>query len=56
MGIQSREKYIWQQGVTGTVNIDMTPEFAAKLSAAFTATLKSRGPLGSAVTVPGLHR
>ena len=42
MGIQSRRNIFGSRGVTGTVNIDMTPEFAAKLSAAFAAALKSR--------------
>jgi len=34
------------RGVTGTVNTDMTPEFAAKLAAAFAAAVKSRGIIG----------
>ena len=33
--------------MTGVVNVDLTPEFAAKLGAAFGATL----PKGSAVTI-----
>ena len=34
------------RGVTGTVNTDMTPEFAAKLGAAFAAAVKNRGIIG----------
>ena len=34
-------------GVTGLVNVDLTPEFAARLGAAFGATL----PKGSTVTI-----
>jgi len=34
------------RGVTGTVNIDMTPEFAAKLGAAFASAIKGRGIVG----------
>ncbi len=34
------------RGVSGTVNIDMTPEFAAKLGASFGAVIKNRGIIG----------
>lgn len=34
------------RGVTGTVNIDMTPEFAVRLGAAFAVVVKSKGAIG----------
>lgn len=34
------------RGVTGTVNIDMTPEFAVRLGAAFAAAVKGKGMIG----------
>ncbi len=46
-GAQGRRVLFGRYGVTGLVNIDLTPEFAAKLGAAFGATL----PKGSMVTV-----
>ncbi|MGQ9516992.1 MAG: sugar phosphate nucleotidyltransferase [Anaerolineae bacterium] len=46
-GAQSRRTLFGRFGVTGMVNIDLTPEFAAKLGAAFGATL----PKGSTVTI-----
>ena len=45
-GSKAGRNIFGSRGVTGTVNIDMTPEFAAKLSAAFAAALKSRGTIG----------
>jgi len=38
-GAQARRALFGRYGVTGLVNVDLTPEFAARLSAAFGATL-----------------
>jgi len=46
-GSQGRRSLFGRYGVTGVVNIDLTPEFSAKLGAAFGATL----PKGSIVTI-----
>jgi mannose-1-phosphate guanylyltransferase/phosphomannomutase len=46
-GSQGRRVLFGRNGITGLVNIDLTPEFCAKLSAAFGATL----PRGSQVTM-----
>lgn len=46
-GAQARRTLFGRFGVTGLVNVDLTPEFAARLSAAFGATL----PKGSLVTI-----
>jgi mannose-1-phosphate guanylyltransferase/phosphomannomutase len=46
-GSQGRRELFGRSGVTGVVNIDLTPEFSAKLGAAFGATL----PKGSIVTI-----
>lgn len=46
-GAQGRRILFGRYGVTGVVNIDLTPEFSAKLGAAFGATL----PKGSIVTI-----
>lgn len=46
-GSQGRRTLFGRYGVTGLVNVDLTPEFAAKLGAAFGATL----PRGSSVTL-----
>lgn len=46
-GSQARRALFGRYGVTGLVNVDLTPEFAARLSAAFGATL----PKGSSVTI-----
>ena len=46
-GAQGRHVLFGRFGVTGLVNVDLTPELAARLGAAFGATL----PKGSAVTV-----
>ncbi len=46
-GAQARRTLFGRFGVTGLVNVDLTPEFAARLSAAFGATL----PKGSTVTI-----
>ncbi len=46
-GSQGRRVLFGRFGVTGLVNVDITPEFAARLGAAFGATL----PKGSVVTV-----
>ncbi|NLV73252.1 MAG: NTP transferase domain-containing protein [Chloroflexi bacterium] len=46
-GAQGRRVLFGRYGVTGLVNVDLTPEFAARLGAAFAATL----PLGSNVTI-----
>jgi len=46
-GAQARRNLFGRYGVTGLVNVDLTPEFAARLSAAFGATL----PKGSSVTI-----
>jgi mannose-1-phosphate guanylyltransferase/phosphomannomutase len=52
-GAQARRTLFGRFGVTGLVNVDLTPEFAARLSAAFGATL----PKGSLVTINrDLHR
>lgn len=46
-GSQGRRTLFGRYGVTGLVNVDLTPEFAAKLGAAFGATLAR----GSSVTL-----
>ncbi len=46
-GSQGRKVLFGRYGVTGLVNVDLTPEFAAQLGAAFGAIL----PKGSTVTV-----
>jgi len=46
-GSQGRKVLFGRFGVTGVVNVDLTPEFAAKLGAAFAATL----PKGSLVII-----
>lgn len=46
-GSQGRRVLFGRFGITGLVNIDLTPEFCAKLSAAFGATL----PRGATVTM-----
>ena len=46
-GAQARRSLFGRYGVTGLVNVDLTPEFAARLSTAFGATL----PKGSVVTI-----
>jgi mannose-1-phosphate guanylyltransferase/phosphomannomutase len=52
-GSQARRALFGRFGVTGLVNVDVTPEFAAKLGAAYGAIL----PKGSLVTVNrDLHR
>lgn len=52
-GSQGRRVLFGRYGVTGVVNIDLTPEFSAKLGAAFGATL----PKGSIVTINrDIHR
>ena len=52
-GRQGRKAIFGRFGVTGIVNVDLTPEFAAKLGAAFSAAL----PKGSLVVINrGPHR
>ncbi|MDX1523186.1 MAG: sugar phosphate nucleotidyltransferase, partial [Anaerolineae bacterium] len=52
-GSQGRRVLFGRFGVTGVVNIDLTPEFSAKLGAAFGATLAK----GSVVTINrDMHR
>jgi mannose-1-phosphate guanylyltransferase/phosphomannomutase len=52
-GSQGRRVLFGRYGVTGVVNIDLTPEFSAKLGAAFGATLSK----GSIVTINrDMHR
>lgn len=46
-GSQGRRVLFGRYGVTGQVNVDLTPEFATKLGAAFGATL----PKGAVVTI-----
>lgn len=46
-GSQARRSLFGRYGVTGIVNVDLTPEFAARLGAAFGATL----PKGSSVII-----
>ena len=46
-GAQSRRALFGRFGVTGLVNIDLTPEFAARLGASYASTL----PLGATVTM-----
>lgn len=46
-GSQGRRVLFGQYGVTGVVNVDLTPEFAARLGTAFGTTL----PKGSLVTI-----
>jgi len=45
-GSQGRRVLFGRYGITGLVNVDLTPEFAARLGAAYAATLKQ----GSSVT------
>jgi len=53
MGSVGKRVLFGRHGVTGLANVDLTPEFAAKLGAAYGATL----PLGSTVTINrDLHR
>jgi mannose-1-phosphate guanylyltransferase/phosphomannomutase len=52
-GSQGRRVLFGRYGVTGQVNVDLTPEFATKLGAAFGGTL----PKGAVVTINrDLHR
>jgi mannose-1-phosphate guanylyltransferase/phosphomannomutase len=46
-GAQARRTLFGRYGVTGLTNVDITPEFAAKLGAAFAASM----PVGSTVTI-----
>jgi mannose-1-phosphate guanylyltransferase / phosphomannomutase len=46
-GAQGRRVLFGRYGVTGLVNVDLTPEFAARLGAAFAATLSK----GASVTI-----
>ena len=46
-GTQVRRTLFGRYGITGTVNVELTPEFASKLGAAYGATL----PKGSTVTI-----
>jgi len=46
-GATGRRVLFGRYGVTGLVNVDLTPEFAARLGATFAGTL----PLGSAMTI-----
>lgn len=46
-GSQGRRVLFGRYGVTGVVNVDLTPEFAARLGAAFGATL----PKGTMITI-----
>lgn len=46
-GAQASKTLFGRYGVTGLTNVDITPEFAAKLGAAFAASL----PVGSTVTI-----
>lgn len=46
-GSQGRRVLFGRYGVTGVINVDLTPEFAARLGAAFGASL----PRGSVVTI-----
>lgn len=46
-GAQGRRVLFGRYGVTGMVNVDLTPEFAARIGAAFGATL----PKGAVVTI-----
>jgi mannose-1-phosphate guanylyltransferase/phosphomannomutase len=46
-GSQGRRVLFGRYGVTGVVNVDLTPEFSARLGAAFGATL----PKGSLITI-----
>jgi len=46
-GAQGRRVLFGRYGVTGLVNVDLTPEFAARLGAAFGATL----PMGATVAI-----
>jgi mannose-1-phosphate guanylyltransferase/phosphomannomutase len=46
-GSQGRRVLFGRYGVTGVVNVDLTPEFAARLGAAFGATV----PKGSLITI-----
>jgi mannose-1-phosphate guanylyltransferase/phosphomannomutase len=45
-GSRARRQFFGNRGVSGTVNIDMTPEFAAKLGASFGSVIKKRGIIG----------
>jgi mannose-1-phosphate guanylyltransferase/phosphomannomutase len=46
LGFRGKKAVLRKQRVTGTVNIDMTPEFAAKLGASFGSVIKKRGIIG----------
>lgn len=46
-GAQGRRNLFGRHGVTGVVNVDLTPEFAARLGAAFGATM----PRGAVITI-----
>ncbi len=46
-GAQVRRVLFGRYGITGLVNVDLTPEFAARLGAAFATTL----PIGASVTI-----
>ena len=46
-GAQSRRALFGRFGVTGMINIDLTPEFVARLGAAYASTL----PLGATITM-----
>lgn len=46
-GAQAKRTLFGRYGVSGVVNVDVTPEFAAKLGAAFGASF----PIGSTVTI-----
>jgi len=45
-GSKTGRQLFGYRGICGTVNIDITPEFAAKVGAAFGAAVKNRGVIG----------
>ncbi len=45
-GTRADRQLFGNRGVSGTINVDMTPEFAAKLGASFGAVIKSKGIVG----------
>ncbi len=45
-GSKAGRQIFGNRGVSGMINIDMTPEFAAKLGASFGAAIKSKGTIG----------
>lgn len=45
MGKQGIQKFFGERGISGDINIDITPEFASLLGSAFACTVKSQNPV-----------